>query len=299
MGFKGSDIFEINQDFENNSRKEGVVLTKVAKLDKIVSEVIQPKKKIAIGGGAMLLKPMEVIREIIRQEIKNLHIITLIGDLDIDLLAGVGAISELHSSYVGLPMIGMAGNFRRAIEKEKTLIYHEWSEYGMIRAFQGGSLGLPHVAIRTILGSDLVRIRPDFEEITFKGKKYVQVPSIYPDIAIIHAYAADPNGNVYYPKNHILDGFSTLPALCSDQLYVTVEKMITIEEARQITNQLMFSYLEVDYISEVPKGAWPSGFPPFYASDMGHLMAYSGISRTPDGFQNYLEENVLRKEASQ
>lgn len=274
-------------------------MTKIADLDEIVSEVIQPKKKIAIGGGAMLLKPMEVIREIIRQEIKDLHIITLIGDLDIDLLAGVGAVSELHSSYVGLPMIGMAGNFRRVIEKEKTLMYHEWSECGMIRAFQAGAIGLPNVAIRTILGSDLVKIRPDFEEITFKGKKYVQVPSIFPDIAIIHAYAADSNGNVYYPKNHILDGFSTLPALCSSQLFVTVEKMITSEEARQIPDRLMFSYLEVDYISEVPRGAWPSGFPPFYAVDMGHMMTYSGISRTPDGFRNYLEENVLKKEALQ
>ncbi|UCG03370.1 MAG: CoA transferase subunit A [Candidatus Heimdallarchaeota archaeon] len=274
-------------------------MTQLIDLDKIVSEVIQPKKKIAIGGGAMLLKPMEAIREIIRQEKKDLHVITLIGDLDIDLLVGVGAISELHSSYVGLPMIGMAGNFRRVLEQEKTLTFHEWSECSMIRAFQGGAIGLPFVLIRTILGSDLVKIRPDFEEVTFQGKKYVQVPSIFPDIAIIHAYAADSNGNVYYPKNHILDAFSTLPALCSDQLFVTVEKMITREEAREITDRLMFSYLDVDYISVVPNGAWPSGFPPFYASDMGHLMTYSGISRNPDGFQTYLEENVLKQEGSQ
>ncbi len=271
-------------------------MTEIGNISDIVPEIITPKTKLAIGGAAMLLKPMETIREIIRHEITGLNVTTLIGDLDIDLLVGVGAISELHSCYVGLPMIGMANNFRRAIEKEKTLIYHEWSELSMIRAFQGGAMGIPYVAIRTILGSDFLKIRPDFKEIIYNGKKHIQVPSIFPDVAVIHAYAADPNGNVYYPKYHILDEFSTLPALCSRQLLVTVEKMISEEEGREITDQVMFSYLNVDYIAEAPNGAWPSGFPPFYASDMGHLMTYSGISRSPDGFQSYLEENVFKKE---
>jgi glutaconate CoA-transferase subunit A len=271
-------------------------MPEIGKIAEIVTSIIKPEIKLAIGGAAMLFKPMEVIREIIRQEIKDLRVITLIGDLDIDLLAGVAAISELHSSYVSLPMVGMAQNFRRAIEKEKTLKYHEWTEYSMVRAFQGGAMGLPVVAIRTLLGSDLVKIRLDFEEVTLNGQKYIQVPSIYPDVAIIHAWAADDNGNVYYPKNHILDEFSTLPALCSKTLFVTVEKMVSSEEGRDMIDQVMFNYLDVDYLAVAPKGAWPAGFTPLYAADMGHYMSYSGTSRSPDGFQSYLEENVLMKE---
>jgi len=86
-------------------------MTIISNLSDIVHEIILPNTKIAIGGGAMFLKPMEIVREIIRQQIKELEIITLIGDLDVDLLCGVGAIKKLQSCYVGLPMIGMALNF--------------------------------------------------------------------------------------------------------------------------------------------------------------------------------------------
>ena len=41
-------------------------MTVISNLGDIVGEIIKPEKKIAIGGGAMFLKPMEVIREIIR-----------------------------------------------------------------------------------------------------------------------------------------------------------------------------------------------------------------------------------------
>ena len=160
-------------------------------------------------------------------------------------------------------------------------------------------MGIPFVAVRTILGSDLLKIRPDFHEINYEGKKYVQVPSIYPDVAIVHAYAADPYGNVYYPEHHILDDFSSLPALCSKTLFVTVEKMIDEKEGREFCDQIMFSYLDVDFIAEAPNGAWPSAFPPFYGPDMGHLMTYSGMSRTLEGFRAYLDENVFKQEDSE
>ncbi len=266
-------------------------------LGELVDQIIISDIKIAIGGAAFFLKPMEIIREIIRQKKRNLKIITLIGDLDIDLLIGVKAIKELDSCYVGLPMIGMARNFRNAIEKDKDLLFREWSELSMVRAFQAGAMGVPFVTIRSLLGSDLVKVREDFHEIDYKGKKYIQIPALSPDLALIHAYAADVNGNIYYQEGHVLDEFSTLPALSSNKLFVTVEKFITEEEGRKINTQIMFSYLDVDYIAKAPNGAYPTGFPPIYSGDMGHIMTYSGMIMSSEGFQEYLNKNVLRKEA--
>ncbi len=268
----------------------------IGPVDELVRKIITPKKKISFGGAALFLKPMEVVREIIRQEIKGLKIYTLIGDLDIDLLLGVNAIKELHASYVGLPMVGMAKHFRTAIEKEQSVVFKEWTELSMVRAFQAGAIGTPAIMLRTLLGSDLVKIRDDFEEVTYKGKMYIQVPAIVPDLAIVHAYAADKNGNVYYPKHHALDEFSTLPAHCAKELFVTVEKIITNEEGRDLIKNgqsTMFSSIDTDYIAEAPRGAWPSGFPPFYASDMGHIMTYSGMAQMPETFQMYLQEYIF------
>ncbi len=273
----------------------------IKSVKELVRDVITPNKKISFGGAALFLKPMEVVREIIRQGIKDLKIYTLIGDVDIDLLLGPGvnAIKELHSSYVGLPMVGMAKNFRNAIEKQQSVVFKEWSELSMVRAFQAGAIGTPAIMLRSLLGSDLVQLREDFEEVTYRGKSYIQVPAIVPDLAIVHAYAADNFGNVYYPKHHALDEFSTLPAQCAKELFVTVEKMITHEEGRKLIQQgqsIMFSSIDTDYIAEAPKGAWPSGFPPFYASDMGHIMTYSGMAQMPETFETYLQEYVFGKQ---
>ncbi len=270
----------------------------IGTIENLVKKVITPDIKISFGGAALFLKPMEVVREIIRQEIKDLIIYTLIGDLDIDLLLGVKAIKELHSSYVGLPMIGMARHFRKAMEKEQSVDFYEWTELSMVRAFQAGAMGTPAIMLRSLLGSDLVKLREDFEEVTYRGMKYIQVPAITPDLAIVHAYAADQNGNVFYPKHHALDEFSTLPAQCAKQLFVSVERMITNEEGRELIQQgqsTMFSSIDVDFVVEAPKGAWPSGFPPFYASDMGHIMTYSGMANMPETFDMYLREYVFGK----
>ena len=274
--------------------KEGLI--RIDKLELLIGELVKPEKTIAIGGGALLFKPMEAIREIIRQKVKNLTVYTLIGDMDIDLLMGVNAITHLHSSYVGLPMIGMARNFRRVLEGDSNVKYHEWTELGMVRAFQAGALGTPYVLVRSFLGSDLVSLRDDFVEVEYNSKKYVRVPAINPDLAIVHAYAADPHGNVYCPEDRLLEDFITLPALCSKELLVTVEKLITEEEGRQMTNQILFSYLDVDYIAVTPNGAWPSGFPPFYPTDMSHLMEYSGMATVPETLELYLQEHVRQKE---
>jgi len=273
-------------------------MARIGSLSRMVAEAIKPGMKIAFGGGAMFLKPMEVVREIIRQDIKGLHAITLIGDLDIDLLAGVGALQSLHASYVGLPMIGMARNFRRAIEKDHSLEFFEWTEMSMIRAYQAGALCVPKIAIRSLLGSDLVKVRKDFTEVTIDNKPYVEVPALNPDIAIVHSYAADNNGNIFYPSKVVLEDFSILPALCSKNLFISVEKLISNAEGRELIEKghsVMFSCLDVDYIVKTPRGAYPTGFPPLYAGEIGHIMTYSGLSNYPEGFQTYLQEHVFNK----
>ncbi|MHA2110340.1 MAG: CoA transferase subunit A [Candidatus Hodarchaeales archaeon] len=255
-------------------------MVKIDTVSNIVNEIIKPSTKIAIGGGAMFLKPMEIVREIIRQKITDLHVVTLIGDLDVDLLIGVNAVSELDSCYIGLPMIG-------------NIIFNEWTEFSMVRALQAGAMGTPAIMLRSILGSDFVN-REDFKEVIYNDKPYIEVPAINPDIAIIHAYKGDQNGNVFYPKHHSLDYFSTLPAKAASELFVSVEKIISNEDGRKLVEHghgVMFSSLDVDYLAEAPKGAFPTGFPPLYASEMGHLMTYSGMQQA-GMFSQYLEEHV-------
>ena len=62
---------------------------------------------------------------------------------------------------------------------------------------------------------------------------------------------------------------------------VSVEKIISNEEGRNLVEEghaVMFSSLDVDYLAEAPRGAWPTGFPPLYASEMGQSFGNNAIA---------------------
>ncbi|MGZ8929093.1 MAG: CoA-transferase [Methylobacter sp.] len=49
---------------------------------------------VAIGGGLSCREPMAAIREIIRQQRKNLKLIGSAHGIDVDMLCGAGAVSD-------------------------------------------------------------------------------------------------------------------------------------------------------------------------------------------------------------
>ncbi len=71
-------------------------------------------------GGHTRQAPMALIRELIRQGRRDLELITVpTGGLNVDLLAGAGAVSVLHFAQVALEEYGLAPNFRRAVEQAR------------------------------------------------------------------------------------------------------------------------------------------------------------------------------------
>lgn len=61
--------------------------------------------------------PMSFVRELLRQEVKDLRVATLPGGgLNVDLLIGAGAVKEYETCYCSLGDYGPAPNFQRAIK---------------------------------------------------------------------------------------------------------------------------------------------------------------------------------------
>ncbi len=82
--------------------------------------------KIAIGG-AMVMSPMSFVREMIRQEKRDLDLVVVpIGGVNIDMLAGAGCVRSVEFPQVSLGEYGMAPNFRRCVEQGK-IVTHEHS----------------------------------------------------------------------------------------------------------------------------------------------------------------------------
>lgn len=73
---------------------------------------------VGIGGQSVNMNPMGLVRELLRAQIKGLHVLASpVGGLAVDLLIGAGALSVLEFAQVSLWEFGMAPNFRRAAEE--------------------------------------------------------------------------------------------------------------------------------------------------------------------------------------
>ena len=56
---------------------------------------------VALGGGLCARLPMAMVRELIRQGRRGLHLIGSAHSIDVDLLVATGAVRRCEESYVG------------------------------------------------------------------------------------------------------------------------------------------------------------------------------------------------------
>ena len=119
-------------------------------MDEAVSQ-IEDGSSIGIGGASLVYKPMAIIRALVKKGVKNLTIYTLIGDVDVDMLSGVGSIKKVCAPYVGFPMIGLAPNFRRAAQNGEIEV-KEYSELTFTLGIRASSMGVPFITTRSLLG---------------------------------------------------------------------------------------------------------------------------------------------------
>ncbi len=94
-----------------------------------------------------------------------------------------------------------------------------------------------------------------------------------PDIAIIHALEADPEGNAIIGKNQ---GIDRELALVADKVIITCEKLVESLGKADIIGPV------VDAVIEIPNGAWPTSCHPYYALDGEALIEYTEKSLTDD-----------------
>lgn len=255
--------------------------------------IIKNGDSIGIGGASLVYKPMALIRAIIKREIKNLTVYTLMGDIDVDMLIGAGCIKSVCAGYVGFPMIGMAPNFRRAAENGEIEV-KESSELSFCLGLRAAYMGIPFFPTRSLLGSDLLKIRRDYKvfDCPVTNQKLVAIPAIKPDVALIHGYQADPYGNVQAIERQIMIDFITSIAKSANKTIVSVEKIINHEEVLQHPEKTILPHYEVDFIVEIPYGTHPSGFLPLYPPDITHLGEYRTAAADPESFGRYLEKYV-------
>ncbi|MBN7768715.1 CoA transferase subunit A [Marinobacter daepoensis] len=265
-------------------------------LKEAVSKYIHDGDTVAMEGFTHLI-PVAAGHEVIRQEKRDLTLIRMTPDLVYDQMIGAGCAKKLIFSWGGNPGVGSLHRLRDAVEKNwpNKLEILEHSHAAMANAYEAGAAGLPLAVLRGYVGSDLPKVNPQirFIECPFTGERLAAIPSIRPDVAVIHAQRADRQGNVLIEG---IIGIQKEAVLAAKRSIVTVEEIV--DDLGASVNACVLPSWVVSAIAEVPGGARPSYTLGYYDRDNAFYKDWDAIARDRDTFLAWLKHNVIEKGAA-
>lgn len=245
---------------------------------------------VALGGGLSARLPMALVRELLRQHRRGLHVVGSAHGIDVDLLVAAGALSICEESYVGFEQdLGLAPAYRRAAEGG-TIEVRESCCATILAQLRAAEFGLPFLPVRGVRGSDIRGLHPEYGEVScpFTGELLVAVPPLRPDVALIHAPLGDRHGNLHLDQPYVLDERF---AAASRNVVATVERVVDAAQVRQAGITIPGHLVAA--VAEVPYGAHPTSCYPGYAYDRPHLAQYVAAAATGgEALAHYLETYV-------
>jgi glutaconate CoA-transferase, subunit A len=230
--------------------------------------------------------------EIIRQGRRDLILCRLTPDLIYDQMIAAGCARKLVFSWAGNPGAGSLHGFRRAVEgKAPPLELEEYSHFGMVARLSAGAARLPFWTLRNYMGTDLPEVNPLIRAVTcpYTGEVLATVPALNPDVTIIHAQRADPQGNAQIWG---LLGVQKEAAFASKRVIVVVEELVEESVIRADPNRTLIPGLIVDAVVVEPWGAHPSYAQGYYDRDNDFYIGWEQVSRDPAALEKYLDEFV-------
>jgi glutaconate CoA-transferase subunit A len=259
----------------------------------------------AIADGATLAVPMdyagvamEATRALIRRGVKRLHLVTLpTSSLQAELLIGAGCVATVETSAVGFGELGSAPRFTAAALSGSVRVMDATCP-AIHAALRAAEMGNPFGVLRGLIGSDILRERPDWKVVDnpfAANDPIVLLPAIRPDVALFHAPRADRRGNVWVGRRR--DLFTLAHA--SAKSIVTVEEIVEGNLlAEELTAAATIPAFYVESVAPAPQGAWPLRMGDLYPEDTRHLIDYIALAATEEGFRRYLHRYVFARRAA-
>jgi glutaconate CoA-transferase subunit A len=241
---------------------------------------------LGLGGMTIYRRPVAFVRSLIQRyqsqnEPGELALLAFTAGLESDLLVGAGMISSVRTCYFGLEIFGLAPMFTYCAGAGSLEIIEE-TEASLSFGLRAAMSGVGFMPGRAWLGTDLPDLRPDVKTILdpYSGEQLVAFPAIHPDVAVIHALRADPDGNAVIGNNKGVD----------EELSITAKTVIvTCEEIVPELDHVDLVAHFVDAVVRCPQGASPTSCHPLYPVDGDALLDYSGRVSDPASFAVFLE----------
>ncbi|HBB79561.1 3-oxoadipate--succinyl-CoA transferase subunit A [Stutzerimonas xanthomarina] len=265
-------------------------MAELLSLGEAIERFVKNGDTVALEGFTHLI-PTAAAHELIRQDKKDLTLVRMTPDLVYDLLIGAGCAKKLIFSWGGNPGVGSLHRLRDAVEKQwpQPLEIEEHSHADLANAYVAGASGLPFAVLRAYLGSDLPKVNPmiKFIDCPFTGEKLAAVPSVRPDVTVIHAQKADRKGNVLIAG---ILGVQKEAALAARRCIVTVEEIV--DELNAPMNACVLPNWALSAVCLVPGGAHPSYAHGYYERDNRFYQAWDPIARSRESFTAWIDEFI-------
>lgn len=270
-------------------------MSKVTTLAEAVAS-IPSGAHVALSGFATARCAMAFAHEVIRQGINRLTVSQCVAGMEADMLIGAGIVERIISGGGSRGRSGQHACICRAIE-QGTIITEELSSLSMTFRNLAGALGLPFIPIRSLNGSDILdqlqQISPPVVSSLkdpFTGDEWLVLKPLIPDVAVIQVQVADEEGNAWIlgPRWD-----NEEQAKASQRTIIITERLVSTEAIRRAPEQTVIPGFRVSHVVHLPFSAHPSGVYGIYDFDEEHIELYAEASKTPEGFQEYLDKYVF------
>src|SRR5690606_12164472 len=160
---------------------------------------IRDGTRLALCGFASTRNAVAFAHELVRARRHRLSLTQVIGGMETDLLVAAGAADDLSYGGGSLDRFGPLHAVNRAA-MAGTLRLVEYSALALTLRLHAGALGLPFIATRSLLGSDLAQAliaggHARLAEDPFDGTPCLVLPPLRTDVAVVHVDVADTAGN--------------------------------------------------------------------------------------------------------
>ena len=270
-------------------------MSKVTTLAEAVAS-IPSGSHVSLPGFATSRCAMAFAHEVIRQKINKLTVSQCVAGIDADMLVGAGAAEGVINGGGSRGRSGQHSCLVRGIEQGK-LKTEELSSLSMTFRYLAGSLGLPFIPIRSLNGSDILKRLEEVDppvtgrlKDPFTGEEWLVLKPLIPDVSVIQVQVADEDGNAWIlgPR---WDNEEQVKA--SKRAIVITEQLVSTEAIRRHPDRTRIPGFKVSHVVHLPFSAHPTSVYGVYDFDKAHIKKYAEASKTPEGFQGYLDEYVL------
>jgi len=242
---------------------------------------------IGVGGWGARRKPMSLIREICKSDLKDLTVVSY-GGPDVGLLCAHKKVKKLIFGFVSLDMIPLEAHFRQARQKNEIEVME--LDEGMVQwGLRAAAMHLPFLPTRVGLGTDVLTHNPELKFVSSPypdAEKLVAMPALNLDVALLHVNKSDEKGNTQIVGPDPF--FDELFARAASKTFVSTEEVVTTEGLGG-KDGAMFNRFERSLVTGVlhsPYGAHPTSCAPNYGFDMQHLKEYSDAAKSFDEYSS-------------